>query len=287
MGAVLALWSAAGALAAVAPDGRDGPSEADFVARVNAARSSAGLGALAVRSDLVDVARRHSADMATQHRLYHNPALSTEVTGWRRVGENVGTGSDVASVHDAFMQSQIHRDEILSPHFTEIGVGVVWDGSTLWVTEVFRQPSSAPAAASPAPAPARSPAPTPAPAPSPSPTPARRTQAARPQPAPAPAPRPTPTTRPVTAAPTTAAPLADPPTQSRSVAEFGSENASVLEDARGAASRTPEVLGVSREQAIAVPASVPRIPAPVGVAAGLLALVTALQGVAVRRLGLA
>jgi hypothetical protein len=69
------------------------------------------------------------------------------------------------------------------------------------------------------------------------------------------------------------------------VAEFGSENASVLEDARGAASRTPEVLGVSREQAIAVPASVPRIPAPVGVAAGLLALVTALQGVAVRRRG--
>jgi hypothetical protein len=42
-----------------------------------------------------------------------------------------------------------------------------------------------------------------------------------------------------------------------------------------------------REQAIAVPASVPRIPAPVGLAAGLLALVTALQGVVVRRLGLA
>jgi hypothetical protein len=271
VGAVLALWSGVGALASVAPDARDGPSESDFVARVNAARSAAGLGAVAVRNDLVDVARRHSTDMATQRRLYHNPSLASEVTGWQRVGENVGTGSDVASVHDAFMHSQVHRDEILSPYFTEIGVGVVWDGSTLWVTEVFRQPSSSGAAAAPAPTPK------PAPAPAPAPTPAPRTQAVHA------APPPPPPTVPVTAPPTTAAPVADPPTQSEFSAPATPETPIVLEDARTA----PAVLGLTREQAIAVPASVPRIPAPVGVAAALLALVTALQGVVVRRLGLA
>lgn len=271
VGAVLALWSAVGALAAVAPDARDAPSEADFLARLDSARSAAGLGSLAARDDLVDVARRHSEDMATQHRLYHNPSLQSQVTGWQRVGENVGTGSDVASVHDAFMQSPVHRDDILSPYFTEVGIGVVWDGSTLWVTEVFRQPSS-PAAR-----------PTPTPASAPAPAPVRRAQAARP------VPPPPPTTVPVTAPPTTVAPAADPPTQSRFVAEFGRQNASLLEDARPgpATVPAPAVLGVTREQAIAVPVRVPPIPAPVGVAAGLLALVTLLQGVVVRRLGLA
>jgi hypothetical protein len=276
VGAALALWSAAGAFAAVAPDRRNGPSESAFVARVNAARSAVGLGALTVRTDLVDVARRHSADMAAQQRLYHNPALSSEVTGWQRVGENVGTGADVASVHDAFMHSQVHRDDILSPYFTEIGVGVVWDGSTLWVTQVFRQPAPATASARPAAAPAPAPTPTAAPAP------ARRTQAVRPQPALPPRP-PAPAPVPVTTPPTTIAAVTDPPTQSEFSASAGSGTPSVSEDAR----RAPVVLGAMREQAIAVPASVPRIPAPVGLAAGLLALVTALQGVVVRRLGLA
>jgi hypothetical protein len=273
VGAALALWSAVGAFAAVAADGRDGPSESDFVTRVDAARAAVGLGALTVRGDLVDVARHHSADMATQHRLYHNPSLSSEVTGWQRVGENVGTGADVASVHDAFMHSQVHRDDILSPYFTEVGVGVVWDGSTLWVTEVFRQPSSTTAAA-----------PAPAPAPAPTPAPVRRTQAVRPVPPPAPRPAPT---VPVTAPPTTVAvavaAVANPPTRSDSSTSAAPGTPTLLEDAH----RGPEVLGVTREQAIAVPASVPRIPAPVGVAAGLLAVVTALQGLVVRRLGLA
>jgi hypothetical protein len=38
VGAALALWSAAGAFAAVAPDGRNGPSESDFVAQLGVAR---------------------------------------------------------------------------------------------------------------------------------------------------------------------------------------------------------------------------------------------------------
>jgi hypothetical protein len=91
-----------------------------------------------------------------------------------------------------------------------------------------------------------------------------------------------PVTVPVTAPATTAAPLADPRPPSEFAASEAPGTPTVVE-----ARRAPAVLGTTREQAIAVPASVPRIPAPVGVAAGLLALVTALQGVVVRRLGLA
>src|SRR4051812_9107328 len=55
------------------------------------------------------------------------------------------------------MNSQVHRDEILNPHFTQVGVGAYWAGNVLYVTEVFRLPEQAAAAPArrAAPAPAR------------------------------------------------------------------------------------------------------------------------------------
>src|SRR5205823_4546063 len=129
--------------------GLDPGSEGGFVARTNQERTSRGLGALAVADDLVAIARQHSQEMASSGRLYHNPNLGTQVQGWNAVGENVGTGPSVDAVHVAFMNSPHHRDNILNSRYTQIGVGVVWSGNALWVTEVFRQP----AAPRPAPAP--------------------------------------------------------------------------------------------------------------------------------------
>jgi len=68
----------------------DAGAEGDFVSRINAARSAAGLAPLSVASDLVAVARSHSGDMAAKNTLFHNPNLATEVTNWVEVGENVG-----------------------------------------------------------------------------------------------------------------------------------------------------------------------------------------------------
>lgn len=86
-----------GVALAAGDDPRDAPSAADLVARVNAERAQRGLQTLTVASDLADVARRHSLDMAAQQRLYHNPALGSQVRNWRMVGENVGTGPDAAT----------------------------------------------------------------------------------------------------------------------------------------------------------------------------------------------
>ena len=119
-------------------------TESEFVSRMNSARSSNGLAGYPVRSDLVAVARRQAARMAAAHRMYHNPNLTSEVTGWRAVGENVGVGPDVASIHNAFMGSSSHRANILSSTFTEVGVGTARgsDGQ-LYVSQVFRRPSGA------------------------------------------------------------------------------------------------------------------------------------------------
>jgi hypothetical protein len=139
-------WSFAafGANAAVSPGDEDG-----FVARIAAERSAAGLEGYGGADDLVAVARRHAARMAAEHRLFHNPSLGSDVTGWDAVGENVGVGSSVDDIHQAFMASAHHRDAILSSEFTQVGLGVEVDADgALWVVEVFRLPT-APAAAAP------------------------------------------------------------------------------------------------------------------------------------------
>lgn len=168
----------------------DGGAESRFVQLINQARAQAGLPALSVRSDLVGVARRHSARMADGDDLHHNPDLADQVSGWQKLGENVGRGPTVDTIHGAFMDSPGHRANILSPDFTEVGVGVeVRDGGRIWVTEVFRLPMTAeaapasepaPAAQQPAPAPA---APAAAPATDPVPQPAESVTAAAAEPA--------------------------------------------------------------------------------------------------------
>jgi hypothetical protein len=180
----------------------DPSAEAGFVARIGYERSSRGLPPVRVFDDLTSVARNHSEDMAAQQQLSDDQNLPTEVQGWQSLGGNAGEGPSVDQVHQAFMASPTHRDNILDPAFTDIGVGVVWTGSTLWVTEVFRQPAAPPptaaaASAVPPPPPTTTP-PTPAPSLPPS-------TEARPAVRPA-APPPTRALPPVTAAPLTAPP---------------------------------------------------------------------------------
>ena len=143
--AVIAVAAFCGASASAA-----GSEASGFVAKANAERASRGLRTYTVASDLAAVARRHAQRMASKGTLYHNPSLGSEVSGWQVVGENVGMGGDVASVHQAFMNSPEHRANILARDFTEIGVGTVRDADgVLWVTQVFRLPFRAPVTVAP------------------------------------------------------------------------------------------------------------------------------------------
>jgi hypothetical protein len=121
----------------------DGSAESEFVSLVNRERTSRGLAALTVRTDLRDVARSHSRRMASSGNLHHNPNLTTQVTNWVRLAENVGTGSGAASLHSAFMSSSGHRANILDTKVSEVGIGVELAGGRLWVTQVFRAPERA------------------------------------------------------------------------------------------------------------------------------------------------
>lgn len=118
--------------------------EAQFVAKLNAAREANGLRPYTVAYDLTAIARQHSNEMASKGELYHNPNLTTQVQDWQAVGENVGDGPTVDDIHTAFMHSPEHRANILDHDFTQVGVGVTVDGNgQVWVTEDFREPMNA------------------------------------------------------------------------------------------------------------------------------------------------
>lgn len=117
--------------------------EDSFASRINAERAAAGLPALRHVTDLQDVARRQSQAMAASNTLQHNPNLATDVTDWSRLAENVGYGGSVESLHTALMNSPGHRANILDPGVSQVGIGIAWSGSRLWVTQVFRSPTGA------------------------------------------------------------------------------------------------------------------------------------------------
>lgn len=197
-------------LLAVPPAAHASGPVADLTARVNQERAAAGLPALQTSPELADVAARHSGRMAASGDLHHNPNLSTEVSNWQRVTENVGRGPDVGTIHAALMASSGHAANILDGAVSQIGIGVATGGGDVWVTQVFRQPSVQEA---PPPPPAPEPEPPPEPAPPPPPPPAP-TSEPEPEPAPAP-PSPSETsTTPPPAPPTPSAHPTPPPAPS-------------------------------------------------------------------------
>ena len=178
VGALVVALVAALLPAAITPAFADSGMESQFVSAANSERAAKGLPALEVAGDLTSVARSHSRVMADASNLHHNPNLGSAVSGWQKVGENVGRGPTVSAIHSALMDSSGHRRNILDSEWTQIGVGVVLDGGgQVWVTQVFRKPVGA----------APKPEPEPEPEPEPAPQPEAEAEAkARPEPEPEP-----------------------------------------------------------------------------------------------------
>ena len=109
------------------------PSATDqVVSLVNGARADAGCGALRVDDRLTAAAQGHSDDMAVNGYFSHTSqdgrtfADRVLAAGYPNPGgENIAQGQRSAqSVHDAWMNSDGHRANILNCDFTAIGVGL-------------------------------------------------------------------------------------------------------------------------------------------------------------------
>lgn len=127
--------------------------ETEFIAKLNQLRAAKGVAPLATKGPLFDMARNWSARMLAANGISHNPSLAAQgPAGWRRLGENVGMGYSVQSLHDAFVASPLHYKNMVDPQFDSVGVGIVHaaDGE-IFVTVNFMTTATA----SPAPAVAR------------------------------------------------------------------------------------------------------------------------------------
>jgi hypothetical protein len=126
----------------------------DLTTMTNTDRVSQALKVLATASDLQSVAQQRADEMARTGKLAHTVNLGSKVTGWQRLGENVGRGPNLSDIEAAFMNSPSHRQNILDRAFTQVGVGVTFDGKQyFYVAVIFRQPTGTAAATQPAPAP--------------------------------------------------------------------------------------------------------------------------------------
>ena len=111
--------------------------EQRFVDRVNEERRARGQRPLEVAPDLRAFARRHSREMRDAGAIFHSRRRERNQIRGPIVGENVGTGSTVGQIHEAFMDSRSHRANILLKGYTNIGVGVVVANTGIFVTQVF------------------------------------------------------------------------------------------------------------------------------------------------------
>jgi len=196
-------------------------SEQQLVALTNQSRANAGRRALRVDSALTSIARYRSKDMITRNYFSHSippsgksvfNVMSERGYCFNLAGENIGWNTypdDVATaqIHQMFMNSPSHRENIMGRAWDVIGVGAYKgaDGKKMW-TVLFADKCGTAPKATPKPTPRPTARPTVRPTPKPAP---RATPKPTPRPAaPTPVASPTPTP---TAPLVTVPPLATPP----------------------------------------------------------------------------
>ena len=119
--------------------------ERQLVELINQERVSRGKQPLQVDLELSKWARIKSRDMADNNYFAHvSPTYGNASTmlrnagvSFRYAGENLGKTSSVANAHRGFMNSSIHRSTLLNSSYTDVGIGIVYKGSTMYVTELF------------------------------------------------------------------------------------------------------------------------------------------------------
>lgn len=117
---------------------------ADIEQRVNDERKARGLRPLVWHEGLADLARQWSEEMI-ESGYRHSPdafRVHPDVLG---MGENILMGyTDSGEAHVGWMESDGHRQNILDPAYTTIGIGVVCrNDGRIWATQLFGVPLDA------------------------------------------------------------------------------------------------------------------------------------------------
>jgi len=124
----------------------DADAERDLLRLANEARAQAGLPPLQQDAGMTQAAEAHAAAMVEQQQLSHQlpgePALSQRLATncslhLDHAGENVAYACSVTQAHQGLMHSPPHRENLLNPAYNIAGIGAVWNGFVLYITEDF------------------------------------------------------------------------------------------------------------------------------------------------------
>ena len=105
---------------------------------INNARAEAGLAPLAVSAALTVAAQGHSIDMACHGLISHSgsdassPSQRIAAAGYAasRASEIIYGSGYPQTAFDWWMSDQVHRNEILNPNVTEMGIGYAYNPDT-------------------------------------------------------------------------------------------------------------------------------------------------------------
>jgi uncharacterized protein YkwD len=114
---------------------------------LNRERTAQGLPALQWDESLAAAARQHATRMAQQNVLSHQlpgeaPVQDRATRAGARfslIAENIALAPNPATIHSAWMQSPHHRENILDPQLTEVGIAVIKGGDGLFAVQDFSQ----------------------------------------------------------------------------------------------------------------------------------------------------
>jgi uncharacterized protein YkwD len=113
---------------------------------LNADRAANGLPPLRINMGLTRLAGDYAQDMINRNFFAHNnPEGQTPFDRMRArgipfgyAGENLAINNSVSAAEQAFMNSPGHRANILNPHYTQVGVGVRYNGGgSVYVVQEF------------------------------------------------------------------------------------------------------------------------------------------------------
>jgi uncharacterized protein YkwD len=116
---------------------------------VNVERRRVNAKPLVLSPQLTAAAQRHSQDMAANRRMSHTGSDGSTMRSriddtqyrWSTIGENVAMGQpNAAAVMAAWVNSPGHRQNILNPAFTELGIGYATAANRPYWTQVFARP---------------------------------------------------------------------------------------------------------------------------------------------------
>jgi len=145
---ILCTWTACLAASPQRPD--VSAIEEELLEWVNKERTARDLNPLMFSHDLRAVATEHSKDMASHQKLTHlsssgklySDRLVDAGLYFIEIGENVATSEtfDVAFIHQGFMSSPEHRENVLNPNFDTVGIGIVYSqDQKYFITQDFFQ----------------------------------------------------------------------------------------------------------------------------------------------------